>query len=201
MVHGSAGTVAPPETQDEPEEEPAQELSPSQPAPSMAPADGTPFVNAKVEKRPLGAFATTAPAPVPAPTTAVEPKPEPKPARNPDAAQVEVPAAPEELRPEVVAVESAESELNPSGEPLQNLRQMSIPQQYHTNDKESSHDDRPVFDTKTYHTPLQPVATPKRATGSKAGMILTMILILLLVIAGVVAYFIATGSIDISKLL
>jgi hypothetical protein len=208
MQHGTTGHVAPlpadevAETASENHETGSQPTTIDQPAPSLASTDATPFVNAKVEKRPLGAFANaTPPAPVPKPKTEEADMPT---SRQTEPAQIEVPPAPEELRPEVVAVESAESELAPSAatnaESLQNLRQMSIPPQYHTSDKEPNKDDRPVFDTKNYHIPLQPVGSAKRSTGSKASMVLTLVLILLLVVAGVGAYFIATGSIDISKL-
>jgi hypothetical protein len=181
---------------------PAADSTPTSiPAPSE-----TPFVNAKVEKRPLGAFAS-----VPADTTVqtedsgapdLSPK-EDKPAELPTQ------APPKELNPELVAVESSEPEFTP-GQPsddhkpsVNELRQMSIPPQYKAADATPSKGDRPIFDTKTYHPPLQPMAgvRPAKSGGSKAGMILTLILILLLVIAGVGAYFVATGAIDVNSLL
>lgn len=177
----------------------------------------TPFVNTKVEKRPLGSFAApaaSAPAGTLAPTTLAKPENPVKPTgaitgeEKPDPATIEVPVAPEELNPELVAVESAEADYTKGGwekpedrEPLGDLRHMSIPQQHHGHDKEPNHDERPVFDTKDYHPPLQPVATAKHHTGSKAGALLTVILIILLVAAGIGAYFVATGSIDLASFL
>lgn len=167
----------------------------------VAPAEpaATPFVNAKVEKRPLGAYAGAPAAPAPEDSRGPEDKNKTEPAG------ITTPAAPEELNPEVVAVESADtdySQQSPGGDaPLDTLRQMSIPPQYHPGDKQPSKHDRPIFDTKDYHPPIHPVATAKHHTGSKAGAILTLILIILLVAAGVAAYFVATGSIDITRLL
>jgi hypothetical protein len=167
--------------------------------PTMAEPAATPFVNAKVEKRPLGAYASATPQ-----TSNVEDqKPTPV-AEKPEPASMEVPTAPAELRPEVVAVESADVDYSQPAqkedESPTDLRHMAIPQQYHTQDKQPDHGDRPIFDTKDYHPPLQPVATAKKHTGSKAGALLTLILIILLVAAGVAAYFVATGSIDITRL-
>jgi hypothetical protein len=191
------------------DEEPARDAAvPNQPeaAPAeAAPAEpaGTPFVNAKVEKRPLGAYSDAAPTPVAVPQATPEPQ-APTQDERAEAARVETPAAPEELNPEVVAVESADIDYsqahNEQEAPLNTLRQMAIPQQYHAGEKKSSKHDRPIFDTKDYHPPLQPVATAKHHTGSKAGAILTLVLIILLVAAGVGAYFVATGSIDITRI-
>jgi hypothetical protein len=178
---------------------------------SEPPADNnaTPFVNAKVEKRPLGAFAGAS---QPEQTTVEpeEPGETPKDAskeEKSEAAAINVPAPPKELNPELVAVESSEPEFTP-GSPeakktsMSDLRQMSIPPQYKSADAEPSKEDRPIFDTKTYHPPLQPVAkVHKGGGGSRAGMLLTLILIILLVAAGVVAYFVATGSIDVNSIL
>lgn len=211
--------------EDEPKAEPVAEVE-TEPAPKVTPEPetpaepapeppATPFVNTKVEKRPLGSFAAPAPAPTatPAPTTLTKPEdpvkpPTVQPEDKPDAATIDVPATPAELKPEVVAVESAEGDYSKAGwekpddtESFGNLRQMSIPQQHHGHDKEPSKDERPVFDTKNYHPPLQPVATAKHHSGSKAGALLTVILIILLVAAGVGAYFVATGSIDLSSFL
>jgi hypothetical protein len=169
--------------------------------------NGTPFVNAKVEKRPLGAFAATGstdqqPAEGSAEAANVPAKEE----KAADAASVQ--PAPKELNPELVAVESSEPEFTPGtpGAPepsttVNDLRQMSIPQQYKAADAEPSREDRPIFDTKTYHPPIAPVAKAHKGGGSRAGMLLTLILILLIIIAGVGAYFVATGAIDVNSLI
>lgn len=185
-----------------PEPKTPEHLTPSvEPAPKpptmAAEPSASPFVNAKVAKRPLGAFANETPKPVTEHAAAPEPPipaKEPKPLKT-EAATIAVAEPPKELNPEVVAVESEEPEFSPN-----NLRQMAIPPQYHSSEKEPSHDDRPMFDTKNYHTPLQPVAVP-RHTGSKAGIVFTIILILLLIAAGVLAYFVATGAIELPKTL
>lgn len=189
--------------------------------PSMAPAiEATPFVNANVQKRPLGAYAVTQQAaPPPSPRVVSEAVPsdtipvaadEPKAteSKTQGAENIETPIPPEELSPELVAVESAEPEFTPNpasheAAPIQNLRNMSIPRQYHASEKEPSKDDRPVFDTKDYHTPLQTVAVPhhQHSGNSKAGILLTIILIILLVVAATVAYFVVTGGVSMGALL
>jgi hypothetical protein len=193
-----------PEDEEPAHNEPAPKQVEADPA-DVAPAEpaGTPFVNAKVAKRPLGAYSDASPTPAAPPQATHEPE-APTPEERAEAASVETPAAPEELNPEIVAVESADVDYsqahNEQEAPLNTLRQMAIPQQYHAGEKKSSKHDRPIFDTKDYHPPLQPVATAKHHTGSKAGAILTLILIILLVAAGVGAYFVATGSIDITRI-
>jgi hypothetical protein len=217
-----APTMQAEEKPDTPAEAPAdheKEEAPVEPAPAAAPAEaGTPFVNAKVEKRPLGAFAnnTEPEAPAePASAETVEVAPEeskdgqPKEEKLADAA-VTVPPPPKELNPELVAIESSEPEFTPVVPPpppaadkpttVNDLRQMSIPHQYKESDVESSKDDRPIFDTKTYHPPIAPVAKAHKGGGSKAGMMLTLILIILMVVAGVVAYYVATGGVDLERL-
>ncbi|HET9411738.1 MAG TPA: hypothetical protein VFO38_02735 [Candidatus Saccharimonadales bacterium] len=216
-VHGFADTPA--KQKETPAPEPAPELQtasekswdplldePQEPAPQMSEPPATPaanesaspFVNAKVQKRPLGAFAATTP------PSAVEPEPAPAPEEPkdtpdvPEPAPAEVQASPQELSPEVLAVESAELE-HPATSSVDQLRGTSIPQQYHATETSVKQDDRPVFDTKNYHTPLQPGAG--RPHGSRAGSALTIVLILLLVVAGVAAYFVATGSIDLRNIM
>lgn len=193
-----------------PAAEPETQAKPAEIAPELP---ATPFVNTKVEKRPLGSFAA-APAPAPAQPTLtktdnpVTPQSPAADDEKPEPAAIDTPATPAELKPEIVAVESAEADYAKAGwekpqddEPVGDLRHMSIPQQHHGHDKAPAKDERPVFDTKNYHPPLQPVATAKHHTGSKAGAILTVILIILLIAAGVGAYFVATGSIDLTSLL
>ncbi len=189
---------------DEPAEEPTSEPE----APSIAPQPeptGTPFVKTNVSKRPLGAYAAANPAPEP-----------PKLAQSEELALPAPPEADELLLPEESSAfehtPESPTEPVPAPEPkveqpsgtLENLRQMSIPQQYKSAEKEPSHAERPVFDTKNYHTPIKPPAAAPRAAssgGSRAGMWVSIILLVILIAAGVVAYFIATGGIDVTKIL
>lgn len=173
-------------------------------------ASGTPFVNAKVEKRPLGAFAATpapdAPAAEPEAPVTTEVTTDDEAPKEEKPAEVPTTPTPKELDPALVAVESSEPEFTPVTPPapkpnVNELRQMAIPPQYKATEAEPSKDDRPIFDTKTYHPPIAPVAKAHKGGGSKAGMVLTLILILLIVIAGVLAYFMATGAIDVDNLL
>ncbi len=94
-----------------------------------------------------------------------------------------------------MAVESAEPEHDES-EDLNSVRQMAITPQYQTADKQPNQAERRVFDTKEYHTPIEPSgkAAPKR--GSLAMII---ILVILLLIAGAVGYLWMTGMLDLSK--
>jgi len=187
-------------------DEQAEQPEPQPEAPSIAQQPepiSTPFVKTNVIKRPLGAYAAVAPEP---------PKPAPKqelalpePPEDEELLLPEGPSAPEP-KPESTAPVEPTPETKPEhpAGPLDNLRQMSIPQQYKSADKEPNHAERPVFDTKNYHTPIKPpTAAPRAATssGSRAGMWVSIILLVILIAAGVVAYFIATGAIDVTKIL
>jgi hypothetical protein len=210
--------VTPPSDQPaEPEAKPEAEPEPEAPeeAAEKDKSQTSPFLETKVEKRPLGAYADK-----PAETAKKDdtpkiddPKqdghaaPEEATSNRPEPASIAV-QTPKELSAEVVAVESAEPEFTPGApkaeEPeeqndMDSLRQMAIPQQYHEAEKEPSKEDRPLFDTKEYHPPLQPAATPRHS--SKAGTIITFILIFLMMAAAAFAYFVVTGAIDISGLL
>ncbi len=170
----------------------------------------SPFVDTKVEKRPLGAYTDTKPVDSPKiddPTRDGHAMSEEPAATHGEPASIAI-QTPKELSAEVVAVESAEPEFTPGApktaeadEPsdMDSLRQMTIPQQYHETEKEPSHEDRPVFDTKEYHPPLQPA--PAAPHPGRAGTIITIILILLMISAATLAYFVVTGTIDISRLL
>ncbi|MGH7196722.1 MAG: hypothetical protein ACREGJ_03070 [Candidatus Saccharimonadales bacterium] len=202
------------------EAEKASEAKPEEtpePTPEAPPAT-TPFVKTKVEKRPLGAYTETAP-PSAEPVAEEEdvqpeaPKKEDLPTPGP------LPAEQKELSPEVVAVESNEPEFRPNvpsvpeveePEPakpaeaesetnLQALSKMAIPPQYKASDKAPSKEERPVFDTKQYHPPIDPAHTAHR-TGSKWGWILIAFLILLLLVAFGVAVWIITGGTDVTRL-
>ncbi len=211
MEHGGKVIAPPTDTaKDEAQEDGSKAEDADKPAeekPDETPS--TPFVDAKVEKRPLGAYADTAseakPEEKPAETTEPKADDSPKDDSKTDPASIAV-QTPKELSPEVVAVESAEPEFVPGAPKIEgdetdmnNLRQMSIPQQYEGKDKKPSDKDRPIFDTKDYHPALKPNATAHKS--SKAGTVVTIILILLMVGAAAVAYFTITGTLDITKLL
>ena len=161
----------------------------AEPAPTMTAdrPEGSPFIDAKVEKRPLGAYAPKED----------EVKPEPAPA--PDTAAL--PPQPKELSPEVVAVESAEPERHESeGETdINSVRQASITPQYHARDKEPSKGERPVFDTKEYHPPID--ATAVKAVPKRRSVWPIIILIVLLLGAAAIGYLWMTGMLDLSKYL
>ncbi|HEU5187977.1 MAG TPA: hypothetical protein VFT87_05770 [Candidatus Saccharimonadales bacterium] len=145
----------------------------------------TPFVTTKVEKRPLGAFAAT-----------------PPPVEKPEPATVET-SQPKEFSPEVIAVESAEPALHQQPEKeadMDDLRQMAIPQQYQQAPKTSGKDSRPVFDTKEYHPPIVAAHTAHR-TGSSLGWVLILLFAVILVGALIAAYYMMTGSLDLTQLL
>lgn len=160
----------------------------------------TPFVTKKVEKRPLGAYAETTKADS---VTSEDTMPSNEDVPEPNKPTLTTVQQPKELSPEVMAVESAEAEFHP--EPAQqepeapsadDLRQMAIPQQYKTNDKEVSSQERPVFDTKEYHPAIEAHST-RRSKGWLALVIFALVLIATL--AG--AYYIMTGGFDFSMLL
>lgn len=154
----------------------------------------SPFVTTKVEKRPLGAYADAVPPPAPTPEAQ---KPEPEPA-------FVATQQPKEFSPEVVAVESAEPEFHKEVQnaetDMHELRQMSIPQQYQQAEKSSNKDTRSVFDTKDYHPPIDAAHAAHR-TGSSLGWIMILVFTIILVVALVFAYYMITGSLDVTQLL
>lgn len=173
--------------------------------PQEKPADenATPFLATKVEKRPLGAYASTST------DKAAEEKPEAKSEDEQSNEKIDTPSPlpaqqqPEELRPEVVAVESAEPESRPgeADEPeasVDDLRHMAIPQQYKESEKASPTDARPVFDTKEYHTAIETHASARHS--SLGSWIMGITLLILLIVALGVAYYLITGSLDFSAL-
>jgi hypothetical protein len=181
-----------------------------QPAPAekeeKEPENATPFITTKVEKRPLGAYAAAASA---------DDKAEPEEASKAEKATDDdkltkadqedmpnpLPAQPQpaELGPEVVAVESAESESSKTpAQDEQDYRAMGIPQQYHEFYSEEDDSPRPVFDTTQYHPAIEAHAsTHHSALGSWVMVIL--FIVLLLVVLGAVYYFL-TGSLDFTAL-
>lgn len=195
-----APTLTTPSEAAAPVQPPTPSAAPQAPAPRAAeePAEATPFVTTKVEKRPLGAFAGPASPETPPKPPVKEPEQTPSLEQKPQ----------KELSPEVVAVESADtgkfnldrpipSQPAPTPESdLNHARQMAIPQQYKTATKQPDETARPVFDTKEYNQPLLAEHVPHR--GGKGWLVVT-ILLLLILMAGAVAYFILFGNFDLSQ--
>ncbi len=150
-----------------PAEEPAPTMTDERP-------EGSPFISAKVEKRPLGAYTKEESAPEPQPTSAAQPK---------------------ELSPEVVAVET-DPHMHEEPEDINTARQMAISPQYQAADKQPSQSDRPVFDTKEYHPPIDSAA---KAPPKHSSLAMIIILGVLVLVAAVVAYMWMTGMLDLSK--
>ncbi len=170
----------------------------------------SPFIpGAKVEKRPLGAFA-----PTPLPSNEDQPATISAQPDDADAAPLEpakihekLPEIPEELKPDVLAVESDEVSPEPNDAPVptpielptmseevplpslpksetaaqqvQDSAAMSIPKQYAIADKPVDDTPRPVFDTKEYHPPLLEATVH----GSHQGSLWSKLFIALLVVA------------------
>lgn len=182
-------------------EEPQQDKKPGTPKWQQPSESGTsPFIpGAKVEKRPLGAFA---------PSEAEAEKPA-EPASSAESADM-----PDELKPEVLAAESnqladhaldevenepekpVEEEVTEPEKPAepkaeQQVREsalQSIPQQYKTPAKEVSDAPRPVFDTKEYHPPLLE-ATAHSAHRSPWGkLFIALLIVAVLAVGGYFAF-------------
>lgn len=162
------------------------------------PTDASPFLaEAKVEKRPLGAFSSfrpkleEKPEPIPTPEpTPAEPEPvkdELTPDKDGTFKEPEAPAP--EKAPTAADAESKEKE-EPSKPDLHNAAMMSIPQQYHAEAKATDKTTRPVFDTKEYHPPLLEAATGEhRGGGSMWGkLFIALVVLALLGVAGYFAY-------------
>jgi len=206
-------SVAPEPTQTA---EPAKDESPTMQkdeAEPDVPETSSPFLTTKVEKRPLGAY-SDAPAEqdisrVDPQTESAEPNvgnPVPpqsdKDAPNPLSQQ----AQPEELSPEVVAVESSEPEFSPEGiseddvTQSADLRSMSIPSQYRDDpDKADEDKQRPVFDTKEYHPAIEAHVGSHKHSAAGSWVMAIILLIVLIALLGAAYYFI-TGGLDFSSL-
>ena len=74
----------------------------------------------------------------------------------------------------------------------EDLRPMAIPQQYHTAQAKPTDALRPVFDTKEYHAPPQPMHTERR--GSPWFVVAVVILIVLIVAVASVGYLMMTNT-------
>ena len=164
------------------------------------PEPSSPFLaEAKVEKRPLGAFSNFRPA-----QEAEKSAPEPDHllAETTDSADELTPKQdgifkePEKPKAPLADFKSdkkseapeAKSESEPSSPDLHSAAMMSIPQQYRTEKKETDTTSRPIFDTKEYHPPLLEAAVHEhRGGGSMWGKL--FIALVVLVLLGVAGYF------------
>ncbi len=153
----------------------AAEPEPAAPA-NEPPA--TPFLpEAKVEKRPLGAYSSFKPEipPPPQSTTSDELTPEPNGA-------FKEPPEPHEASPEP---EKAE----PEKPDLHSTAMMSIPPQYHAPEKPADTARRPVYDIKEYHPPLAEKAMGKHGGGGMwSKLFIALVILVLLAVGGYLTY-------------
>jgi hypothetical protein len=153
----------------------------------------SPFLNTKVEKRPLGAYTSEEPA--------ATPTSKPDFTEDDQILNIASQQQPKELSPDVVAVESAEPEQTTDfafEDEAQDTRQATIPQQYQTAQKDSSTGSRPIFDTKDYHPPI--AAHAAHRTSSAMGWVLITVFAVILIAALLFAFYMVTGGLDFSVL-
>jgi cobalamin biosynthesis Mg chelatase CobN len=156
-------------------------------------AVSTPFVKTKVEKRPLGAYADATP---PAPEEPKEEngdKPEIVSVTDQAPSKGEMAAASIQSNQHMDKPDDSETDMN-------QLRSMSIPQQYHAAEQKQSGEVHNLFDTKEYHAAPQQIVHPAKKGGSAWFVIMVIVLIVLLVAAVTVGYFMMTGTLDLSKI-
>jgi len=176
--------------------EPAKkEEKPEEPEPAEPADAASPFLaEAKVEKRPLGAFSNFRAKPDEKPEPAPQPEPTPElikdeltPEKDGTFKEPEAPTP--EKAPPAPQSEPKEKE-EPSKPDLHNAAMMSIPQQYHAEAKVTDKTTRPIFDTKEYHPPLLEAATGEhRGGGSMWGkLFIALVVLALLGVAGYFAY-------------
>lgn len=198
-----------------------------EPAKKTEPVPASPFIEgAKVEKRPLGAFTQYVAAagkfskkPDPAPeepekATSSEPTLEPSEdlSEMPDN-NIKATPLPDELSPDVVAVEADEKRATATEQPaeddtdqapetevvteheqptrqqLHDTAMLSIPKQYKTAEKPTDSATRPVFDTKEYHPPLIEATAHAAHRGSIWGkLFMALLIIALLAVGGYFAF-------------
>lgn len=162
----------------------------------------SPFLaEAKVEKRPLGAFSafgqTTEHSKPVEETSIVEPKPDLKAVDEltpKEDGLFKEPEAPEYEQEPQLANEPKETEVYEADKEslrsdMHNKAMMSIPQQYRTEHKALDKETRPVFDTKEYHPPLLEAAVPGHHRGSSVWVKLFVALVVLVLLA-VAGYFV-----------
>jgi hypothetical protein len=151
-----------------------------------AAVSSSPFLTTKVEKRPLGAYAATAPAVTEPAQPAVLP-------------QTDNQVPHEDTSKHEMAEASFESKqhLN-EPEDMDSLRQMAIPQQYQAAAHQPKEDVRPVFDTKEYHAAPQHMHAAHKSSPWVAVSI--VVLVVLIIAALLVGYFMMTGTFDITTL-
>lgn len=153
----------------------------------------SPFLaEAKVEKRPLGAFSNFKPAEAPAPAESVEPRQTPE---VKDELTPEVDGTFEEPKQEKAPLPPKEGEKiedeEPSKPDVHGAAMMAIPDQYRPEPKTTDKTTRPVFDTKEYHPPLIEAAGhhDHRGGGSMWGKIfVAFVALALIAVAGYFAY-------------
>jgi hypothetical protein len=178
------------------------------------PAQTSPFLaEAKVEKRPLGAFSNYKP-------TEEPPKPRADSAETLDSSEPSVdeltpdaegtyrePEAPaeesskDELAPQQ-SVESVENNMprpeareEPSRPDMHSAAMMSIPQQYRTEDKPADKATRSIFDTKEYHPPLLDATITEHHGGSMwMKLFVALVVLVLLGVAGYFTYLIVFAN-------
>jgi hypothetical protein len=165
-------------------------------------AGATPFLSeAKVEKRPLGAYSNfksapetekiweepTEPAKGTQTTDELTPEQdgtfkEPKESAPKDQKSKES-EVPEELSEKLTASDASDVP------DLHKTAMMSIPKQYHTEKKDIDKATRPIFDTKEYHPPLTETALSEHRGGSMWGkLFIALIVVGLLAAAGYFVY-------------
>jgi hypothetical protein len=161
----------------------------------------TPFLaEAKVEKRPLGAFSNfkpVTPEPKVEEAPALEtPKPQDELTPEKDGTfkepELEAPKLEkEEPKPEAPEPsEKPDEPTEPEKPDLHGKAMLSIPQQYHIEAKPTDKATRPIFDTKEYHPPLvEDAGHEHRGGGSMWGKIfIAFVVVVLLAVAGYFAY-------------
>lgn len=166
---------------------------PAKPAEAEPTEPVSPFLaEAKVEKRPLGAFSNFKPADEPKPEP---PKPaEEKPEKSSDELTPQTDGTFEEPKKEKAPLAPKEGEKSEDKEPakpdLHGAAMMAIPDQYRPEPKATDKTTRPVYDTKEYHPPLVEAAVHEhRGGGSMWGKIfVALVALALIAVAGYFAY-------------
>jgi hypothetical protein len=163
-----------------------KEEKPEEPAPTMdfaptktdEPQNATPFLATKVEKRPLGAYADAEPPKAPVETPA----------------KAELAETSLQSNQHIAATPKEEPEHD-----MDDLRQMTIPPQYHTAPADKNQEVHNVYDTKEYHA--APQMMPAAHKGGSPWVTVGIVVLVVLIIAAVaIGYFMMTGTFDITKL-
>ena len=166
-----------------PPDDVAQIIQPeSYPAPAVSPF----LAEAKVQKRPLGAYSSYNAPEISEPET-TEPAEQAAQKSQPSSEQSQQPDGEQEDDQPLSGPATSEPNTDLPESDVRATTMMSIPQQYKAPDHPVDSATRPVFDTEEYHPPLLEATTHRKSSSMWSKLFIALLILVVLVVAG---YFI-----------